>query len=47
MPSPSRKTASRNALAAEKNQLRNLLKAAGVELDKNYAQMILMEREHS
>ncbi|KAJ7848060.1 hypothetical protein B0H14DRAFT_3453423 [Mycena olivaceomarginata] len=35
MPSPSRKTASHNALAAEKNQLRNLLKAAGLYAKKN------------
>ncbi|KAJ7187490.1 hypothetical protein GGX14DRAFT_611378 [Mycena pura] len=39
-------TASRSALAAENDQLRNLLKAAGIELDKNYAQMVLMEREN-
>jgi ribosomal protein L12E/L44/L45/RPP1/RPP2 len=46
MPSPVRKTASRSALAAENDQLRSLLKAAGIELDKNYAQMVLMEREN-
>ncbi|KAJ7198162.1 hypothetical protein GGX14DRAFT_470402 [Mycena pura] len=46
MPSPVRKTASRSALAAENDLLRNLLKAAGIELDKNYAQMVLMEREN-
>lgn len=45
MPSPVRKTASRHALAAENEQLRTLVKAAGIELDKNYAQMMLMERE--
>ncbi|KAJ7840990.1 hypothetical protein B0H13DRAFT_2100160 [Mycena leptocephala] len=47
MPSPVRKTASRYALAAENDQLRNLLKAAGVELDKDYAGMSLMERENT
>ncbi|KAJ7781961.1 hypothetical protein DFH07DRAFT_764959 [Mycena maculata] len=47
MPSPVRKTASRSALAAENGQLRSLLKAAGVDLDKNYAQMVLMERENA
>ncbi|KAJ6461719.1 hypothetical protein C8R45DRAFT_1027787 [Mycena sanguinolenta] len=46
MPSPVRKTASRMALAAENDQLRTLLKAAGIELDANYAQMVLMEREN-
>ncbi|KAJ7189790.1 hypothetical protein GGX14DRAFT_607865 [Mycena pura] len=46
MPSPIRKTAARSALAAENDQLRALLKAAGVELDRNYAQMVLMEREN-
>jgi hypothetical protein len=46
MPSPVRKTASRSALAAENDQLRSLLKAAGIELDKNYAQMVLMEQEN-
>ncbi|KAJ7194459.1 hypothetical protein GGX14DRAFT_476434 [Mycena pura] len=46
MPSPVRKTASCSALAAENDQLRNLLKAAGIEVDKNYAQMVLMEREN-
>ncbi|KAJ7927408.1 hypothetical protein B0H13DRAFT_1971212 [Mycena leptocephala] len=40
MPSPVRKTASRMALAAENDQLRTLLKAAGIELDANYAQML-------
>jgi hypothetical protein len=34
------------ALAAENDQLRTLLKAAGIELDANYAQMVLMEREN-
>jgi hypothetical protein len=38
--------ASRQALASENEQLRNLLKVVGVELDKNYAQMVLMEREN-
>jgi hypothetical protein len=47
MPSPVRKTASRAALAAENNPLRAFLKAAGIELDKNYAQMVLMDRENS
>jgi hypothetical protein len=47
MPSPVRKTASRYALAAENDQLRNLLKPAGVELDKDYAGMSLMERENT
>ncbi|KAJ7765456.1 hypothetical protein DFH07DRAFT_770164 [Mycena maculata] len=46
MPSPVRKTASRQALASENEQLRNLLKVAGIDLDKNYAQMVLMEREN-
>jgi hypothetical protein len=46
MPSPIRKTASRHALAAENDQLRSLLTAAGIELDKNYTQMDLMEREN-
>ncbi|KAF8131352.1 hypothetical protein K438DRAFT_1948084 [Mycena galopus ATCC 62051] len=41
MPSPVRKTASRSALAAENEQLRSLLNAAGVALDNNYAQMAL------
>ncbi|KAF8194824.1 hypothetical protein K438DRAFT_1934500 [Mycena galopus ATCC 62051] len=47
MPSPLRKTASRKALAAENDELRNLLKAAGIELDKNVAQMALMQRENA
>ncbi|KAJ7733164.1 hypothetical protein B0H16DRAFT_1732455 [Mycena metata] len=46
MPSPMRKTASRQALAAEKEQLRGLLKATGIELDKNYVQMTLMNQEN-
>ncbi|KAJ6542237.1 hypothetical protein DFH09DRAFT_1174337 [Mycena vulgaris] len=46
MPSPVRKTASRSAVAAENDELRRLLNAAGVELDKNYAQMMLMNREN-
>ncbi|KAJ7702574.1 hypothetical protein B0H16DRAFT_1831906 [Mycena metata] len=46
MPSPVRKTASRSALAAENDQLRALLKAAGIELQKDYAQMVLMNREN-
>ncbi|KAJ7740420.1 hypothetical protein DFH07DRAFT_1064189 [Mycena maculata] len=46
MPSPVRKTASRSALAAENEQLRSLLNAAGVALDNNYAQMALMGREN-
>ncbi|KAJ7196963.1 hypothetical protein GGX14DRAFT_472371 [Mycena pura] len=46
MPSPIRKTASRSAVAAENDELRRLLNAAGVELDKNYAQMMLMNREN-
>ncbi|KAJ7790694.1 hypothetical protein B0H14DRAFT_2938385 [Mycena olivaceomarginata] len=46
MPSPVRKTASRSALAAENEQLRSLLNAAGIEFDKNYAQMTLMQREN-
>ncbi|KAJ7333310.1 hypothetical protein DFH08DRAFT_881037, partial [Mycena albidolilacea] len=46
MPSPVRKTASRSALAAENEQLRSLLNAAGVEFDKNYAQMTLIQREN-
>ncbi|KAF8172588.1 hypothetical protein K438DRAFT_1772629 [Mycena galopus ATCC 62051] len=47
MPSPLRKTASRKALAAENDELRNLLKAPGIELDKNVAQMALMQRENA
>ncbi|KAF8172226.1 hypothetical protein K438DRAFT_1981677 [Mycena galopus ATCC 62051] len=47
MPSPLRKTASRNALAAENDELRNLLKAAGIELEINVAQMALMQRENA
>ncbi|KAJ7766469.1 DDE superfamily endonuclease-domain-containing protein [Mycena maculata] len=46
MPSPVCKTASRQALASENEQLRNLLKVAGIDLDKNYVQMVLMEREN-
>ncbi|KAJ7724727.1 hypothetical protein DFH07DRAFT_783203 [Mycena maculata] len=46
MPSPVRKTASRQALASENEQLCNLLKVAGIDLDKNYVQMVLMEREN-
>jgi hypothetical protein len=33
-------------LAAENDQLRSLLTAAGIELDKNYTQMVLMEPEN-
>jgi hypothetical protein len=33
-------------VAAENDELRRLLDAAGVELDKNYAQMMLMNREN-
>ncbi|KAJ7234281.1 hypothetical protein C8J57DRAFT_1480062 [Mycena rebaudengoi] len=47
MPSPLRKTASRKALAARNDELRNLLKVAGIELDKNVAQMALMQRENT
>ncbi|KAJ7246020.1 hypothetical protein C8J57DRAFT_1476261 [Mycena rebaudengoi] len=47
MPSPLRKTASRKALAAENDELRKLLKVAGIELDKNVAQMALMQRENA
>ncbi|KAF8187575.1 hypothetical protein K438DRAFT_1764738 [Mycena galopus ATCC 62051] len=47
MPSPVRKTASRKALAAENEQLRNLLRAAGVELEKDQAQMALMDHENA
>ncbi|KAF8120932.1 hypothetical protein K438DRAFT_1951885 [Mycena galopus ATCC 62051] len=47
MPSPLPKTTSRKALAAENEELRNLLKAAGIELDKNVAQMALMQRENA
>ncbi|KAJ7152085.1 hypothetical protein C8R46DRAFT_1121944, partial [Mycena filopes] len=46
MPSPVRKTASRSAVAAENEELRRLLNAAGIELDKDYAQMMLMNREN-
>ncbi|KAJ6449296.1 hypothetical protein C8R45DRAFT_1131143 [Mycena sanguinolenta] len=47
MPSPVRKTASRKALESENEQLRNLLRAAGVELEKNQAQMALMDHENA
>jgi hypothetical protein len=46
MPSPVRKTASRSAVAAQNDEPRRLLDAAGVELDKSYAQMMLMNREN-
>jgi hypothetical protein len=47
MPSPVRKTASRKALAAENDELRRITKAAGVELEKGYAHMILMDNENA
>jgi hypothetical protein len=47
MPSPLRQTASRKALAAENDELRNLLKVVGIELDKNVAQMALMQQENA
>jgi hypothetical protein len=46
MPSPLHKTASQKALTAENEELCSLLRAAGVELEKNHAQMALMEREN-
>ncbi|KAJ7876711.1 hypothetical protein B0H14DRAFT_3787481 [Mycena olivaceomarginata] len=47
MPSPLRKTASKKAVEAENEELRNLLKVAGVELERNHAQMALMQRENA
>ncbi|KAJ7191437.1 hypothetical protein GGX14DRAFT_407231 [Mycena pura] len=46
VPSPLRGTASRQALKGENDELRRILKAAGVELEKNHAQMILMNNEN-
>jgi len=46
LPSPLRKTASRKALAAENEQLRAIARAAGVELEKNFTQMVLMVGEN-
>jgi hypothetical protein len=47
MPSPLCRTASQKALTAENEELRSLLRAAGVKLEKNHAQMALMERENA
>ncbi|KAJ7587314.1 hypothetical protein C8J56DRAFT_891183 [Mycena floridula] len=46
MPSPVKGPASRKALAAENAQLRDIAQAAGVQLEKNFAQMMLMDHEN-
>ncbi|KAJ7574487.1 hypothetical protein C8J56DRAFT_902159 [Mycena floridula] len=46
MPSPVKGPASCKALAAENAQLHDIAQAAGVELERNFAQMILMDHEN-
>ncbi|KAF9059603.1 hypothetical protein BDP27DRAFT_1431151 [Rhodocollybia butyracea] len=46
LPSPLRPTASRQALEEENWQLLMIARAAGIELEKNYAQMKLMDVEN-
>jgi hypothetical protein len=46
VPSPLRKTASRRALEEENSQLRRIALEAGIELERDHAQMILMDAEN-
>ncbi|KAF7344314.1 DDE-domain-containing protein [Mycena sanguinolenta] len=47
VPSPLRGRPSIKAMAAENAQLRSIAQAAGVELERNHAQMILMDQENA